>query len=256
LFEKYARSEELHQRKAESQRKPKDPPQSSRTWTRPSQSDSGRDNRSQQQVHNIANQHPAGEAACRQDYPPRAAAMARVVGAGRSNRTDITACFSAKTARTQRGITRKRRPPGTGCLGHNPPTTKELSRTHINTTTHNHTTTATPNIYPTTHISTTRRYKSYHPHSCLRINQTYTTKITPSTKTRRLRRSAVSRRLHVTLRETSFQVNGTYTALRRSTKSPRLPAQPPTNMRRHSCRAMTERRQFPSTRRRPSKQSL
>jgi hypothetical protein len=58
LFEKYARSEELHQRKVESQRKPKDPPQSSRTWTRPSQSDSGRDSRSQQQVHNIANQHP------------------------------------------------------------------------------------------------------------------------------------------------------------------------------------------------------
>jgi hypothetical protein len=38
---------------------------------------------------------------------------------------------------------------------------------------------ATPSIYPTTHISTTRRYKSYHPHSRLCINQTYTTKITP-----------------------------------------------------------------------------
>jgi hypothetical protein len=36
LFEKYARSEELHQRKVESQRKPKDPPESNRTWTRPS----------------------------------------------------------------------------------------------------------------------------------------------------------------------------------------------------------------------------
>jgi hypothetical protein len=47
LFEKYARSEELHQRKVESQRKPKDPPQSSRTWTRPSQADSSRDGRSQ-----------------------------------------------------------------------------------------------------------------------------------------------------------------------------------------------------------------
>jgi hypothetical protein len=70
LFEKYARSEELHQRKVESQRKPKDPPQSSRTWTRPSQSDSGRDSRSQQQVHNIANQHPAVETPRRQDYPP------------------------------------------------------------------------------------------------------------------------------------------------------------------------------------------
>jgi hypothetical protein len=48
VFEKYARSEELHQRKVESQRKPKDPPQSSRTWTRPLQSDSGQDNHSQQ----------------------------------------------------------------------------------------------------------------------------------------------------------------------------------------------------------------
>jgi hypothetical protein len=71
LFEKYARSEELHQRKVESQRKPKDPPQSSRTWTRPSQADSGRDGRSQQQVYNIANQHPAGEAPRRQEYPPQ-----------------------------------------------------------------------------------------------------------------------------------------------------------------------------------------
>jgi hypothetical protein len=70
LFEKYARSEELHQRKVESQRKPKDPPQSNRTWTRPSQADSGRDGRSQQQVHNIANQHLAGEAPRRQEYPP------------------------------------------------------------------------------------------------------------------------------------------------------------------------------------------
>jgi hypothetical protein len=70
LFEKYARSEELHQRKVESQRKPKDTPQSSSTWTRPSQPDSGRDGRNQQQVHNIANQHPAGEAPRRQEYPP------------------------------------------------------------------------------------------------------------------------------------------------------------------------------------------
>jgi hypothetical protein len=71
LFEKYARSEELHQRKVESQRKPKDPPQSSRTWTRPSQPDSGRDSRNQQQVHNIANQHPADEATRCQEYPPQ-----------------------------------------------------------------------------------------------------------------------------------------------------------------------------------------
>jgi hypothetical protein len=115
--------------------------------------------------------------------------MARVVGAGdgRSSHADITACFTATTTRTQRGIAQKRRPPGTGCLGHNLPTTQELSHTHINTTNHNQTTTAPLSIYPTTHINTTRRYKSYHPHSRLRINQTSTTKITPSTKTGRLR---------------------------------------------------------------------
>jgi hypothetical protein len=191
LFEKYARSEELHQRKVKSQRKPKDPPQSSRTWTRPSQSDSDQDSRSQQQVHNIANQHPAGEAPLRQDYPPRAAAMALVVGAedGRSSHADFTACFTAKTARTQRGIARKRRPPGTGCLGRNQSTTQELSCTHINTTSHNHTTTAPLSIHLTTHTNTTRRYKLYHLRSRLRtrISQTSTTQITPSTKTRRLR---------------------------------------------------------------------
>jgi hypothetical protein len=56
LFEKYVRSKELHQRKIESQRKPKDTPQSSRTWVRPAQSDSGRPNRNQPQVNTIANQ--------------------------------------------------------------------------------------------------------------------------------------------------------------------------------------------------------
>jgi hypothetical protein len=114
--------------------------------------------------------------------------MARVAGAGdgRSNHEDITVCFMAKTARTQQGIARKQRPPGTGCLGHNQPTTKELSRTHINTTTHNHTTMAMPSIYPTTHISTIRRYKSYHPLSRLRINQTHTTKITPKHQNKKI----------------------------------------------------------------------
>jgi hypothetical protein len=109
--------------------------------------------------------------------------MARVAGAGdrHSNRADFTACFMAKTARIQQGIARKQRPLETGCLGHNQPTTKELSCTHINTTTtHSHTTTVTPSIYPITHISTTRRYKSYHPRPCPRlcINQSHTTKIT------------------------------------------------------------------------------
>ena len=115
--------------------------------------------------------------------PPRAATMARVVGVEdrHSSRADFTACFTVKTARTRRGTARKRRPPGTGCLEHNPPTTQELSRTHINTTSHNHTTTTLPSTYPTTHTNTTRRYKSYHPHFRLRtrISQTSTTKITP-----------------------------------------------------------------------------
>jgi hypothetical protein len=71
LFKKYARSEELHQRNVESQRKPKDPPQSSKTWSRPSQPDSRLDSRSHQQVHNIANQHPAGETTRRQEYHPQ-----------------------------------------------------------------------------------------------------------------------------------------------------------------------------------------
>jgi hypothetical protein len=43
LFKNYARSKELHQRKIKSQRKPKDTPQSNRTWVRPAQSDSGRE---------------------------------------------------------------------------------------------------------------------------------------------------------------------------------------------------------------------
>jgi hypothetical protein len=109
--------------------------------------------------------------------------MALVVGAedGRSSRTDFTACFTAKTARTQRGTARKRRPPGTGCLRRNQPTTQDLSRTHINTTSHNYTTIALLSIHLITHTNTTRRYKSYHPHSRLhtRISKTSTTQITP-----------------------------------------------------------------------------
>jgi hypothetical protein len=114
--------------------------------------------------------------------PPRVAAMELVVGAedGRSSRADFTVCFTAKTVRTQQGTTRKRRPRGTGCLGRNQPTTQELSRTHINNS-HNHTTTAPLNIHLTTHTNTTRRYKSYLPHSHLhtRNSQTSTTQTTP-----------------------------------------------------------------------------
>jgi hypothetical protein len=195
LFEKYARSEELHQRKVESQRKPKDPSQSSRTWTRPSPSDSGRDSRNQQQVHNIANQHPTGEAPRRQDYPPRAAATELMVGVedGRSSRTDFTACSTAKTARTQQGTARKRRPPETGCLKHNQPTTQELSRTHINNS-HSHSTMAPLSIHLTTRTNTTRRYKSFLPHSHLhtRNSQTSTTPRHQNKKTSLISRIAES----------------------------------------------------------------
>jgi hypothetical protein len=65
LFKKYAKFEELHQRKIESQRKPNDTSQSSRTWVRPAQSESSRPNRNQQQVNTIANQHPTGDIAHR-----------------------------------------------------------------------------------------------------------------------------------------------------------------------------------------------
>jgi hypothetical protein len=109
--------------------------------------------------------------------------MARVVGVedGHSSRAGFTAYFTAKTARTRRGTTRKRRTPGAECPGRNPPTTQELSPTQINTTYHNHTTTAPLCIHLTTHTNTTRRYKSYHLRSSLRtrISQTSTTQITP-----------------------------------------------------------------------------
>jgi hypothetical protein len=93
--------------------------------------------------------------------PPRAAAMARVVGVedGHSSRAGFTSYFTVKTVRTRRGTAQKQRPPGTGCPGRNPSTTQELLPTHINTTSHNHTTTAPLSIHLTTHTNTTRRYK-------------------------------------------------------------------------------------------------
>jgi hypothetical protein len=178
LFEKYAKSEELHQRKIESQRKPKDAPQSSRTWTRTPQPDSGRDGRNQQQVHNIANQHPAGEAPRRQEYPPRATKMELADGAGdvRNRRADFTACFTAKTVPTKPETTQRRRPPKTGWHGRNQPTTLELSHTHISSPLH-HTSTPLLRIHRTTHTNTTRKYKSYLPHLLFHIsnNKTSTT---------------------------------------------------------------------------------
>jgi hypothetical protein len=188
LFEKYARSEELHQRKVESQRKPKDTPQSSRTWTRPSQADSGRDGRNQQQVHNIANQSPAGEAPRRQEYPPRAAETELAVGAGdaRSSRADFTACSTAKTAPTLQEITQKRRQPETGWHERNQPTTLELSRTHTSNP-FSHTTTAPLRTHRTTHTNITRRYKSYlpHPHPHTSNSKTSTTTTIPRTQSKK-----------------------------------------------------------------------
>jgi hypothetical protein len=113
--------------------------------------------------------------------------MAREGGAGdgRSNLTDFTAYFTARIAHTQQEIARKRRPLGTECLEHNQPTTRELSRTHTTTNNNNHTTTAMSSIHPTTHISTIRKYKSYHPRLSLLITQTHTTKITPKHQSRK-----------------------------------------------------------------------
>jgi hypothetical protein len=136
-------------------------PQSSRTWTRIPQPDSGRDGRNQQQVHNIANQHPAGEATRRQEYPPRAAETELVVGAGdvRNRRADFTVCFTAKIALTKPKTAQRRRPPETGWHGRNQPTTLELSHTHTSSPLH-HTSTPPLRIHRTTHTNTTRKYKS------------------------------------------------------------------------------------------------
>jgi hypothetical protein len=127
-----------------------DPPQSSRTWTRPSQLDSGWDSRNHQHVHNIANQHPVGETARRKEYPPKAAATTLEGEAKdrRSRRADSTIYFMVRTARTQQGIVQKPRPPGTECPEHNQPTTRGSSRTH--TTTSNPTTMSKSSIHPTT----------------------------------------------------------------------------------------------------------
>jgi hypothetical protein len=173
LFEKYARSEELNQRKVESQRKPKDPPQSSRTWTRPAQPDSSRDNRNHQQVHTIANQHPAGESTSCQEYPPKAATMAQEEEAedGHNSREGSIACFMAKTARIQQVTVRRLRQPRTECPELNQPTTSGSSRTL--TITNNPTTTNKSSIHPTISTSTIKRCSFYHHR--LRITQTLRT---------------------------------------------------------------------------------
>jgi hypothetical protein len=134
--------------------------------------------------------------------PHRATATELVVGAGdgHSSRADFTACSTVKTARTLQGTAQRRRPPETGCLGHNQPTTLELSRTHTTI----QTSTTPLSFHLTTHTHTTRRYKSYLPPPPHHNTNTQNTtppatakhpppQPPPSTKTRRLRRSAVSR---------------------------------------------------------------
>jgi hypothetical protein len=186
LFEKYAKSEELHQRKVESQRKPKDAPQSSRTWTMTPQQDSGRDGRNQQQVHNIANQHPAVEAPRRQEYPPRAVEMELAAGVGgvRSRRTDSTAFSMAKTAPTKPKTAQKRRPPKTGWHGCSQPTTPGLSHTLTINPLH-HISTPPPRIHRTT-------YKSYLPHPHHHTSNIKTSPTPQSRKTSPIRRIAES----------------------------------------------------------------
>jgi hypothetical protein len=137
-------------------------------------------------VHNIANQHPVGEAPRRQEYPPRAAEMELADGAGDvcSLRADSTACFTAKTAPTKPETAQRRRPPETGWHGRNQPTTLELSRTHISNPLH-HTSTPPLRIHSTTHTNTTGKYKSYlpHPHLHTSNNKTSTTPMPQSKKT-------------------------------------------------------------------------
>jgi hypothetical protein len=83
LFEKHARSKELHQCKIESQQKPKDTPQSSRTWVRPVQSEPSKPNRNQQQVNTIANQHPTGDTIRCQESPTQQSRNTNTRGRGR-----------------------------------------------------------------------------------------------------------------------------------------------------------------------------
>jgi hypothetical protein len=113
--------------------------------------------------------------------PPRDAEMELVVGAGdvRSRHAYFTVCSTAKTACTLQETAQRRRPPETGWHGRNQLTTLELSCTHINNPL-SHTTTAPLRTHLTTHTNTTRRYKSYLPHSHLHTRNSKTS-TTPTT---------------------------------------------------------------------------
>jgi hypothetical protein len=109
--------------------------------------------------------------------------LAVVAGDVRSSRADFTACSTAKTACTLQETAQRRRPPETGWHGRNQPTTLELSRTHISNPL-SHTTTAPLRIHRTTHTNTTRRYKSYLPHTHLHTSNSKTS-ITPKPQSKK-----------------------------------------------------------------------
>jgi hypothetical protein len=129
----------------------------------------------------LRSQIPVGTAAVNSRYttlptstPLVRPLAAKIIPQGRGNGTHgrgrgraqqprrSTACFTAKTVRTQQGTARKRRLPGAGCLGRNQLTTQELLHTHISNS-HNHTTTTLRHIHLTMLTNTTKRYKSYPP---------------------------------------------------------------------------------------------
>jgi hypothetical protein len=142
---------------------------------RPSQTDSGRDGRNQQQVHNIAIQHPSGEAPRRQEYPPQGRENGtRGRGRGRAQQPRRFYCLfhdedcahptrdCPKTKATRDRMARAQPADNPRVVAHTyqqPP---------------NHTTTAPLRIHRTTHTNTTRRYKSYLPHTHLHTSNSKT----------------------------------------------------------------------------------
>jgi hypothetical protein len=119
--------------------------------------------------------------------------MARAVGDGCSNRADITACFTAKTARTQKGL-----PGNEGHQGQDVSSTTRRQpkscRAHISTP-------PPTTIQPRPRPASTQPRISAPPGGTSHTTPTPTSASTkptrpkspPSTKTRRLRRSALSR---------------------------------------------------------------
>jgi hypothetical protein len=194
LFEKYARSEELHQQSRvskETQRHSIVQPHVDEAFAARLQS--GRP----QSAAGAQHRQPAPR--WRGPLPPGVSPQGRGngtrgrAGDARSSHADFTACSTAKTAPTPPETAQRRRPPETGWHGRSQPTTLELSHTHISNPLR-HTSTAPLRIHRTTHISTTRRYKSYlpHPHLHTSNNKTTTTPTPQSKRTSPISRIAES----------------------------------------------------------------